>query len=72
LNLNYSFSKIPCHSMIIVTVKDPNTGDDRLISVPCDGVMIPEVHEIVDHVVEVRWTCNKCGAVRGAWIGASL
>jgi len=27
--------------------------------------MIPEVHVIVDYVVEVRWTCNKCGAVRG-------
>jgi hypothetical protein len=70
--LKFEFTSIPCHSTITVAVKDPNTGDDRLISVPCNGVMIPEVHEIVDGVFEVRWTCNKCGAVKGMMIGGIL
>jgi RNase P subunit RPR2 len=38
----------------------------------CGGMMIPEVRVIVDGVFEVRWTCNKCGAVKGAIVGVEL
>jgi hypothetical protein len=34
--------------------------------------MIPEVHVIVDYVVEVRWVCSRCGAVKGAIIGGGF
>jgi hypothetical protein len=70
--MKFEFSSIPCHAMIIVTVKDPNTGDERLTRVPCNGTMIPEVHEIVDGVFEVRWVCSRCGSIKGAIIGAAM
>jgi len=38
----------------------------------CGWVMNPEVRVIVDYIVEVRWTCIRCGAVRGAIVGAGL
>jgi hypothetical protein len=55
-----------------VIFRDSETGEERVVKVPCNGRMIPNVEEVdVKNgvIVEVRWTCNKCRALRGAVIG---
>ena len=49
-----------------------NNDFQRILCHNCNGVMIPEVHKIVDGVFMVVWRCMNCGSERGAIIGGGL
>jgi hypothetical protein len=56
-----------------VIFRDLETGEERVVRVPCNGRMIPSVEEVdVKNgvIIEIRWMCNKCGSWRGAIIGS--
>jgi len=71
--LKLKFSSVPCYNTMTVIFKDSETNEERMVRVPCNGRMIPNVEEVdVKNgvIVEVQWICQKCGALRGAVIGS--
>jgi len=70
--LKFEFTSIPCHGTLTVTFVDPSNGDKIVKRIPCPGVMTPQIREIANGIIEVRWVCSKCGSIKGAIIGGGF